>query len=118
LGWLTAWEKIHSGPSSLMARGKYGKKTTIWKSYGMCVVKCKYYAPSNPRTSLQQANRSQFSQCMSSWVSLSSEDKAKWAKIQKRVRCYRHLTPQAVFMKKCMLGHPLDPTPWWEENGP
>lgn len=118
MAWLTAWEKIASGPSSILASGDYGKKTTVWKTYGNKVVKCKYYTPTNPQTSLQQSWRGVFASAVSSWKALPDEEKASWRKIQKRVRCYRHQQPHNVYISLYLQGKPLDPTPWWEENGP
>jgi hypothetical protein len=112
------WTNLHSGPSAIIARGEFGNKTTIWKTYGLKVVRCKYYTPTNPRTSKQQANRSKFASAVSMWCALSDEEKASWAKIQKRVRGYRSMNPRNVFIKYYMLDKPLDPTPWWESNGP
>lgn len=118
MAFLTARELLTSGPSSIMARGQYGKKTTIWKTYGFKVVKCKYYTPTNPRTSLQQSWRGVFASAMSTWTAMPSEEKASWVRIQKRVRCYRHKQPHNVFLSLSLQGKSVDPTPWWEENGP
>lgn len=118
MGWLTAWDKLHDGPSSIFARGQYGKGSVIWKTYGMKVVRCKYYVPTNPQTSLQQSWRGVFASGMASWRALSEAEKTSWQNIQKRVRCYRHRLPHNVYLSKFLRGESLDPAQWWDVNGP
>jgi len=118
MGWLTAKDKLVSGPSAILARGQYGKGFVIWKTYGNQVVRCSYYTPTNPQTSTQQSWRGVFASAMASWKALSDEEKASWHKIQKRVRCYRHRQPHNVYISLFLQGKPLDPTIWWEVDGP
>lgn len=118
MGWLTAAEKLASGPSSIAARGQFGKGSVIWKTYGMKVVRCRYYTPTNPQTSLQQSWRGVFASGMSAWGALSSAEKASWRNIQKRVRCYRRKQAHNVYLGKFLKGESLDPAQWWDVNGP
>lgn len=118
MGWLTAQDKLVSGPSSILARGQYGKGSVIWKTYGMKVVRCRYYTPTNPQTSVQQSWRAVFASAMSTWKALPEAEKASWRRIQKRVRCFRYQQPHNVFMSKYLKGESLDPVQWWDVNGP
>lgn len=43
---------------------------------GIFVRKMRYYVPSNPRTTLQQSNRQKFSDAVSAWHALTSEERA------------------------------------------
>jgi len=98
------YTNLHSGPRSLIARGQYGKKTTIWKTYGMKIVQCKYYTPTNPQTSLQQANRMVFASAVSTWKHMPEAERASWADVQKQSRRYRHTPPRNVYISFYMLG--------------
>lgn len=115
---LTAYDKFHSGPSSILARGQFAH-SVIWKTYaGSQVVRCRYYVPTNPRTSTQQSWRGVFASAMSTWKGLPEAEKQSWRNIQKRVRCYRQKQPHNVFMSKYLKGESLDPAQWWDVNGP
>ena len=115
---LTAQDKLASGPSSIFARGQYGKGSVIWKTYGMQVVRCRYYTPTNPQTSLQQSWRGVFASGMSRWRALPEGEKQSWRNIQVRVRCFRHKQPHNVYLSKFLKGESLDPAQWWDVNGP
>lgn len=116
--WLTAEDKLASGPSAILAAGQFGKGSVIWKTYSGKVVRCKYYTPTNPQTSLQQSWRGVFASAMSTWGALPAAEKQSWRNIQKRVRCYRHKQPHNVYLSKFLKGESLDPAQWWDVNGP
>ncbi len=103
MGLLSTYDNLHSGPRSLTARGQYGKQTTIWKTYGMKIIRCKYYAPSNPQTEAQQANRYKFASAVSLWKAMPEAEKDFWADVQKCSRRYRRTPPRNVYISFYML---------------
>ena len=100
---IDTYTNCHSGPRSLVARGQYGNQTTIWKTYGMKIVQCKYYTPSNPQTSVQQANRYKFASAVSLWKAMPEAEKDFWADVQKCSRRYRRTPPRNVYISFYML---------------
>lgn len=66
---------------------------------GIPIVRMKSYRPTNPQTVPQQANRSKFADAMTSWQSLTSEQKAVYNKRGKRL----HMTGHNLYIKEYML---------------
>lgn len=98
------YTNCHSGPRSLVARGQYGNKTTIWKTYGTKIIRCKYYTPTNSQTPAQQANRYQFASAVSMWKAMPVDERASWSDVQKQSRHYRGTPPRNVYISYYMLG--------------
>jgi hypothetical protein len=53
---------------------------------GKQVIKMKFYAPTNPRTQKQQANRQKFAAAMAEWQNLTREEKQAYNIRAKKVR--------------------------------
>jgi len=53
-------------------------------SKGQVIAKTKYYRPTNPRTALQQANRTKFTNAMTAWGALTIEQKLAYTNRAKR----------------------------------
>lgn len=55
---------------------------------GKVPIKMKFYTPTNPRTTAQQANRQKFADAMTAWHGLTSEEKAKYNKRARKMRMF------------------------------
>lgn len=51
---------------------------------GRVPVRMRFYVPTNPATTTQQANRSKFADAMSAWGALTTDQKAAYTKRAKR----------------------------------
>ena len=50
----------------------------------MYYMRMKYYRPTNPQTSKQQANRAKIARAVSAWHSLSASDRETWRELAKK----------------------------------
>jgi hypothetical protein len=78
-------------------RGKLGKSSfpdphAIFGIYqirhtkkGRKTVKMKFYVPTNPRTTKQQANRQKFAAAMAAWQNLTNEEKEEYNKRARKI---------------------------------
>ena len=55
-----------------------GRKRTIY------FVRMRTYRPSNPRTALQQANRSRFNDAVAAWRDMPPEERKKWNTVARK----------------------------------
>ena len=58
----------------------YGVYRTTKGADGKITIKQKFYIPSNPKTEIQQANRSKFADAVAGWQGLTTEQKAEYNK--------------------------------------
>ena len=65
----------------LGVRGIYQMRMT---KQGKVPIKMKFYAPTNPQTPAQQANRQKFADAMSAWQSLTEEEKSAYNRRAKK----------------------------------
>lgn len=56
--------------------GAYGIWQMRMTKRGKVPIRMKFYTPTNPRTSAQQANRAKFAAAMAAWGALTSDQKA------------------------------------------
>ena len=102
-----AFEDVYTLPSSFLIAGKlrrpalfgfgrrgaahYGDNARTGGIYqtrmtlrGKVSIKMPFYAPTNPESVPQQANRTKFAAAMSTWMSLTSEQKTAYSQRAKR----------------------------------
>ena len=96
------WKKFNppSQNDFFNMRGVWQRRHT---KRGIVSVKMKLYSPTNPRTTLQQANRQRFADAMAAWKNLTNEQKAVYNKRAKR----QQLFGWNVFIKEYFAAHPL-----------
>ena len=83
LGWGLRGKLGHPGDyDPLHVNGIYQMRLT---KRGKVYVKMKFYAPTNPRTPAQQANREKFAAACSAWQLLTVEQKAVYHKRARRL---------------------------------
>lgn len=87
--------------------GVYQKRVTGYNNTGRKAhlprkayyVRMRYYRPTNPNTSLQQAKRSMFADAMASWQGLSPAEKIEWKKKASRQSRRGHNLYISEYMK-------------------
>lgn len=55
---------------------------------GKIPIKMKFYEPSNPQTTVQQANRQKFADAVAEWMSLTPEEKKDYNKRARKIRLF------------------------------
>lgn len=83
----------------LNVRGIYQMRMT---KRGKRPVKMKFYAPTNPQTETQQANRAKFAAAMVAWQALSTGDKAVYNERAKK----RNMFGWGLFIREYYQSNP------------
>ena len=105
---LQAWQSVMPELISKV----YGLEGSgVFRRRGMKTILCKIYSPTNPQTSLQQANRSMHSYAIASWKLLTLEEKQSWNYYQDYRRRYPVMSGYNLYVKMFMLtkGNPQIP---------
>lgn len=81
LGW-DLKKKIRAPLNNVLRRGIYQSRLT---RRGKVPIRMKFYRPTDPKTSIQQANRMKFASAMSAWQGLTNEEKLLYDKRAKKI---------------------------------
>lgn len=93
---LKAWKKTAASGSGFA--GIYQRQPT---SKGQIVRRLKLYAPTNPRTEAQQANRQKIADAVEAWQGLTEEQRNQY---NKRAR-FQPFTGYNLFIKEYLKSH-------------
>jgi hypothetical protein len=95
-----AWKKL-GRPEWPDPLGVYGIYQRRKMKSGKGYIKMKFYTPTNPQTVPQQANRAKFADAMSTWTSLTPEEKQPYIERAKR----RQMKPWGLFVREYYQSH-------------
>lgn len=76
---------------------------TIRSSKGIQTYKFKYYRPTNPKTTTQQAWRAYFTLCVNAWGALTDEQKKYWRDLKRP----EHMSGWNRFLSYHLKAHDL-----------
>jgi len=97
---LRAWQKI----SSIAIVSMYNLHgSCVFHRLGNYTRLMKYTIPTNPRTEVQQANRTSFASAVASWQGLSDEEKTSWKKYQNERRRRPVMDGYNLYISKFLL---------------
>lgn len=82
--------------------GVYGIYQMRMTRRGKVPIKMRFYAPTNPQTVPQEANRSKFAAAMSAWGGLTTEQRAAYHRRAKK----RGMFPWGLFIREYYQSNP------------